>query len=139
MINNVVLLLSANKWGDTLWATATGLKLEPTLELSLRFLVDRYKKLESSWEVNSLEVLLGLFSFCFSWNIKVSCLQSPIGKSPDPYSWWQPCNLRTAISFEAAVLSEDSTLTLSDACQPEVDFFHSSAVIFNKFLGKSSL
>ena len=27
---------------------------------------------------------------------------------------------------------------LSDARQPEVDLLHSSAVIFNKFLGKSS-
>ena len=34
--------------------------------VTLRFLVARYEKLESSWEVNSLEVLLGLFSFCFS-------------------------------------------------------------------------
>ena len=48
-------------------------------------------------------------------------------------------NPKSKLSFEVAVLNEDSPLTLSDACQPEVDFFHSSAVILNKFLGKSSL
>ena len=28
---------------------------------------------------------------------------------------------------------------LSDLCQPEMDFLHSSAVIFNKFLSKLTL